>query len=111
MSLLAGSGDLSSMANLLPLLGGGNYKNILSSVVGAYFEGSPYGPLIQQYGARFLESEQGVVLVDGFNTLLENVAVSESGQRFAKLVPQLLVTKDLQSLLEVSYLALLVRYQ
>jgi len=101
MSLLAGSGDLSSMANLLPLLGGGNYKNILSSVVGAYFEGSPYGPLIQQYGARFLESEQGVVLVDGFNTLLENVAVSESGQRFAKLVPQLLVTKDLQSLLEV----------
>eukprot|EP00092_Neocalanus_flemingeri_P023421 GFUD01025393.1.p1 GENE.GFUD01025393.1~~GFUD01025393.1.p1 ORF type:complete len:575 (+),score=189.06 GFUD01025393.1:233-1957(+) len=103
LSLLSGSGgDLSTMTSLLPqLLGNGNYKSILSTVVGAYFEGSPYGPLIQQYGSRFLESEQGEMLADGFNSLLENVAVSESGQRFVKLMPQLMATKDLQSLLEV----------
>jgi len=95
LSLLSGSADLPK------LLSGGNLGSILSTVVGAYFQGSPYGPLIQQYGARFLESEQGVVMMDGFNSLLENVAVSESGQRLVKLMPQLLATKDIQSLLEI----------
>jgi len=102
LSLLSGSGDMSALTTLLPqLLNGGNYGDILFNIVGSYFEGSPYGPLIKQYGKKFLESEQGVMLVDGFNTVLENVAVSESGQRFVKLMPQLLAAKDLQSLLEI----------
>jgi len=102
LSLLNGSGDLSAMASILPqLLGDGNYMDILFNLVGNYFEGSPYGPLIQQYGKKFLESEQGVMVMNGFNQLLSNVAVSESGQRFVKLMPQLMATKDLQSLLEV----------
>ena len=90
------------MASILPqLLGDGNYMDILFNLVGNYFEGSPYGPLIKQYGKKFLESEQGVMVMNGFNNVLANVAVSESGQRFVKLMPQLMVTKDLQSLLEV----------
>jgi len=97
LSLLSGSGS----TDYLKLLSGGNLGSILSTVVGAYFKGSPYGPLIQQYGARFLESEQGEMMTDGFNSMLENVAVSESGQRLAKLMPQLLATKDIQSLLEI----------
>ena len=102
LSLLNGSGDISAMASILPqLLGDGNYMDILFNLVGNYFEGSPYGPLIKQYGKKFLESEQGVMVMNGFNNVLANVAVSESGQRFVKLMPQLMVTKDLQSLLEV----------
>jgi len=102
LSLLNGSGDMSAMASILPqLLGDGNYVDILFSVVGSYFEGSPYGPLIKQYGKKFLDSEQGVMLMGGFNNVLANVAVSESGQRFVKLMPQLLAAKDLQSILEV----------
>jgi len=102
VSLLGGSGDISAMTSLLPqLLNSGNFMNIISSVMGSYFEGSPYGPLIQQYATKFLESDQGVLVKEGFNTLLENLARSESGQRFMKLAPELLATKDLQSLLEV----------
>ena len=93
---------MSAMAGILPqLLGEGNYVDILFSVVGSYFEGSPYGPLIKQYGKKFLDSEQGVMLMGGFNNVLANVAVSESGQRFVKLMPQLMAAKDLQSILEV----------
>jgi len=102
VSLLGGSGDISAMTSLLPeLLNSGNFMNIISSVMGSYFEGSPYGPLIQQYVTKFLESEQGALVKEGFNNLLENVAASESGQRFMNLAPELLATKDLQSLLEV----------
>jgi len=102
VSLLGGSGDISAMTSLLPqLLNSGNFMNIISSVMGSYFEGSPYGPLIQQYATKFLESDQGALVKEGFNTLLENLARSESGQRFMKLAPELLATKDLQSLLEV----------
>ena len=94
---------MSALNNILPqLLGGGNYAEILLNLVGSYLEGSPYGPLIKQYGKNFLVSEQGVMLTQGFTTVLENVAVSESGQRFVKVMPQLLAAKDLQSILEVS---------
>ena len=103
LALLSGSGDMSALNKILPqLLGGGNYGEILLNIVGSYFEGSPYGPLIKQYGKNFLDSEQGIMLTNGFSSVLENVAVSESGQRFVKLMPQLLAAKDLQTLLEVS---------
>jgi len=102
LALLSGSGDMSALNNILPqLLGGGNYAEILLNLVGSYLEGSPYGPLIKQYGKNFLVSEQGVMLTQGFTTVLENVAVSESGQRFVKVMPQLLAAKDLQSILEI----------
>ena len=94
---------MSALNNILPqLLGGGNYADILLNMVGSYLEGSPYGPLIKQYGKNFFESEQGLMLIQGFSTVLVNVAESESGQRFVKLMPQLLAAKDLQILLEVS---------
>jgi len=102
LALLSGAGDMSALDKILPqLLGGGNYGEILLNIVGSYFEGSPYGPLIKQYGKNFLDSEQGIMLTNGFSSVLENVAVSESGQRFVKLMPQLLAAKDLQTLLEI----------
>jgi len=102
LSLLSGAGDISALSSILPqLLGGSNYGDILMDVVGSYFEGSPYGPLIKQYAKKFMESEQGSMFMAGFNNVLETVAVSESGQRFVKLMPQLLAARDMQTILEV----------
>ena len=90
------------IAGFLPdLLGGKNYGSMFLTVAEAYFEGSPYGPLIKQYGRRFLESEQGTMLSAGITILLEKIAVSESGQRLIKLTPEFLVANDMQSILEV----------
>lgn len=90
------------IAGLLPdLLGGKNYGSMFLTVAEAYFEGSPYGPLIKQYGRKFLESEQGTMLSAGITILLEKIAVSESGQRLIKLTPEFLVANDMQSILEI----------
>jgi len=90
------------LANIFPdLLSSGNYVDLFFSIIDAYFEGSPYGPLIKQYGQQFLASEQGKILLAGVNNVLINVAGSESGQRFIKLMPQFLATRDLQSFLEI----------
>merc|ERR1712183_1310 len=47
------NGDVSSIANVL---GDVNYLEIIQQVLGAYMEGSPYGPMMKQYLNMFLES-------------------------------------------------------
>ena len=90
------NGDVSSIANVL---GDVNYLEIIQQVLGAYMDGSPYGPMMKQYLNMFLESEH---VTEGAKTFMENVAVSESGQRLLRLAPQLMAVKDFASLTQVS---------
>merc|ERR1712183_694001 len=92
------NGDVSSIANVL---GGVNYLEIIQQVLGAYMEGSPYGPMMKQYLNMFLESEHGKMVTGGAKTFMENVAVSESGQRLLRLAPQLMAVKDFASLTQI----------
>merc|ERR1719400_458224 len=92
------NGDVSSLANVL---GDVNYLEIIQQVLGAYMDGSPYGPMMKQYLNMFLESEQGKMVTEGAKTFMENVAVSESGQRLLRLAPQLMAVKDLASLTQI----------
>ena len=94
------NGDVSSIANVL---GDVNYLEIIQQVLGAYMDGSPYGPMMKQYLNMFLESEHGKMVTDGAKTFMENVAVSESGQRLLRLAPQLMTVKDFASLTQVSW--------
>ena len=100
------NGDVSSIANVL---GDVNYLEIIQQVLGAYMDGSPYGPMMKQYLNMFLESEQGQMVTEMAKTFMENVAVSESGQRLLRLAPQLMAVKDLASLTQVSELIIIVR--
>ena len=99
------NGDVSSIANVL---GDVNYLEIIQQVLGAYMDGSPYGPMMKQYLNMFLESEQGQMVTEMAKTFMENVAVSESGQRLLRLAPQLMAVKDLASLTQVSELIFVI---
>ena len=92
------NGDISAISKVL---GDVNYLDILQKVLGAYMEGSPYGPMMKQYLNMFLQSEQGKMVMDGAKTFMEYVAVSESGQRLLRLAPQLMAAKDLASMTQV----------
>merc|ERR1719219_3333358 len=92
------NGDVSSIANVL---GDVNYLEIIQQVLGAYMDGSPYGPMMKQYLNMFLESEHGKMVTEGVKTFMENVAVSESGQRLLRLAPQLMAVKDFASLTQI----------
>merc|ERR550539_2085602 len=92
------NGDVSSLASVL---GDVNYLEIIQQVLGAYMDGSPYGPMMKQYLNMFLDSEQGKMVTDGAKTFMENVAVSESGQRLLRLAPQLMAVKDFASLTQI----------
>ena len=92
------NGDISAISKVL---GDVNYLDILQKVLGAYMEGSPYGPMMKQYLNMFLQSEQGKMVTEGAGTFMESVALSESGQRLLRLAPQLMAVKDLASLTEV----------
>ena len=99
------NGDVSSIANVL---GDVNYLEIIQQVLGAYMDGSPYGPMMKQYLNMFLESEQGQMVTEGAKTFMEKVAVSESGQRLLRLAPQLMAVKDFASLTQVSELIFVI---
>lgn len=92
------NGDLSSLSNIL---GSTDLLGILKTVIDSYFSSSPYGPIIQQYAGKFLESDQGRELLEGGKELLAGLAESTSGQRLLKLAPQLMGVRDIQSLMEV----------
>merc|ERR1719219_294653 len=92
------NGDVSSIANVL---GDVNYLEIIQQVLGAYMEGSPYGPMMKQYLNMFLESEHGIMVTEGTKNFMASVALSESGQRFLKLAPQLMAVKDFASLTQI----------
>merc|ERR1712045_221033 len=90
------NGDVSAISNLL---GGTDLLGILKTVIDSYFSSSPYGPIIQQYAGKFLESDQGRELMEGAKELMAGVAESNSGQRLLRLAPQLMGLKDMQSLM------------
>ena len=92
------NGDISAISKVL---GDVNYLDILQKVLGAYMEGSPYGPMMKQYLNMFLQSEQGKMVTEGAQSFMESVALSESGQRLLKLAPQLMASRDISSLTEV----------
>jgi len=92
------NGDLSSLSNIL---GSTDLLGILKTVIDSYFSSSPYGPIIQQYAGKFLESDQGRELMEGAKELMAGVAESNSGQRLLRLAPQLMGLKDMQSLMEI----------
>ena len=92
------NGDVSSLASVLSDV---NYLEIIQQVLGAYMEESPYGPMMKQYLHMFLQSEQGKMVTDGAKTFMENVALSESGQRLLRLAPQIMAVKDFSSLTQV----------
>ena len=92
------NGDMSQLSKIL---GNTDLLGILKTVFNSYFESSPYGPLIQQYGNMLLESEQGKVMMEGGKDLFSSIAESNSGQRLLKLAPQLLTSRDMQTVMEV----------
>merc|ERR1719510_1112930 len=92
------NGDVSSLASVLSDV---NYLEIIQQVLGAYMDGSPYGPMMKQYLHMFRQSEQGKMVTDGAKTFMENVAVSESGQRLLRLAPQIMAVKDFASLTQI----------
>jgi len=102
MDLLSGKADMASMLALLPsLIENGNYKDILTKMAGSYLEGTPYGPMVQQYASGMLESQQGKAAVETVYTTLEKFIKSESGKRLTKVVPQLMAAKDMESMLQI----------
>jgi len=92
------NGDLSALSNIL---GSTDLLGILKTVIDSFFSSSPYGPIIQQYAGKFLESEQGRELIEGAKEMMAGLAESTSGQRMLKLAPQLMGVKDMQSLMEI----------
>ena len=94
------NGDLSALSNIL---GSTDLLGILKTVIDSFFSSSPYGPIIQQYAGKFLESDQGRELMEGAKEMMGGLAESTSGQRMLKLAPQLMGVKDMQSLMEVGY--------
>ena len=102
------NGDISAISKVL---GDVNYLDILQKVLGAYMEGSPYGPMMKQYLNMFLQSEQGKMVTEGAGTFMESVAESESGQRLLRLAPQLMAAEDLASLTEVRIILIFKKYQ
>jgi len=102
MDLLSGKADIASMFSLLPsLIENGNYKDLLNKVLGSYLEGTPYGPMIQQYAGSMLESEQGQAVIEGLYSTLEKFVKSESGRRLTTVLPKLFAAKDMESMLEI----------
>jgi len=102
MSLLSGEADMSSMLTLLPqLIEMGNYKDLLTKMVGSYIGNTPYGAIIQQYAGTFLESDQGTKFADGFYSAFETFVKSESWSKLTKLVPQVMAAKDMEAMLNV----------
>ena len=55
------NGDMSKLSKVL---GNTDLLGILQTVISSYFESSPYGPLISQYGNMFLQSEQGKIVME-----------------------------------------------
>ena len=95
------NGDLSALSNIL---GSTDLLGILKTVIDSFFSSSPYGPIIQQYAGKFLESDQGRELLEGAKEMMAGLAESTSGQRLLRLAPQLMGVRDMQSLMEVSRL-------
>lgn len=92
------NGDLSALSNIL---GSTDLLGILKTVIDSFFSSSPYGPIIQQYAGKFLESDQGRELLEGAKEMMAGLAESTSGQRLLRLAPQLMGVRDMQSLMEV----------
>jgi len=96
MSLM--NGDVSALANILADT---DLLKIVQTIINSYISGSPYGPIIQQYITKFLESDQGETMMSGMKEFVAAVATSESGQRMLKLAPQLMAAKNMQSMMEI----------
>jgi len=92
------NGDLSALSNIL---GSTDLLGILKTVIDSFFSSSPYGPIIQQYAGKFLESDQGRELLEGAKEMMAGLAESTSGQRLLRLAPQLMGVRDMQSLMEI----------
>jgi len=102
MSLLSGEADFNSMLSLLPqLIESGNYKDILSKMIFGYLDQSPYGPIIKNMYDNFINSDQGKSTMDSVYYYVEMLAKSESGRRLVNILPKLMVTKDLETFLEI----------
>merc|ERR1711971_478055 len=69
------NGDLSALSNIL---GSTDLLGILKTVIDSFFSSSPYGPIIQQYAGKFLESEQGRELIEGAKEMMAGLAESTS---------------------------------
>merc|ERR1719481_935104 len=102
LDLLSGKADMSSMLNLLPtLLQNGNYKDLLSKMAGSYLEGTPYGPMVQQFLGNMLDSQQGKAAIESFMSFVEKFIKSESGRRLTKVMPKLAAAETIEDMLKI----------
>jgi len=102
MDLLSGKADFSSLMTLLPsLMQNGNYKDILSKLAGTYLEGTPYGPMIQQFLSGMLDSQQGKMAIETGMDFAGKFIKSESGKRLATIMPKLAVAQSMDDMLQI----------